>query len=36
MGEVEVRAKNEIWWEDMKMEMQARIGALSRIGVLER
>ena len=36
MGEVEVRAKRESWWEGMKMEMEARIGALSRIGVLER
>lgn len=36
MGEVEVRAKRESWWEGMKTEMEARIGALSKIGVLER
>ena len=36
MGEVEVRAKRESWWESMKMEMEARIGALSKIGILER
>lgn len=36
MGEVEVRAKRESWWEGMKSEMEARIGALSKIGVLER
>lgn len=36
MGEVEVRAKRESWWKSMKAEMESRIGALSRIGVLER
>lgn len=36
MGEVEVRAKRESWWENMKTEMEGRIGALSKIGVLER
>jgi len=36
MGEIEIRAKRENWWEDMKVEMEGRIGALSRIAVVER
>lgn len=36
MGEVEVRAKRETWWEDMKMEMEARIRALSWKDIMER
>ncbi len=36
MAEVEVRAKREDWYEGMKVEMEGRIGMLSRIGVLER
>ncbi|KAL7466298.1 hypothetical protein ACHAXS_006597 [Conticribra weissflogii] len=36
MAEVEVRAKREDWYEGMKVEMEGRIGMLSRVGVLER
>jgi len=36
MAEVEVRAKREDWYEGMKVEMEGRIGMLSRVGVFER
>ena len=36
MGEIEIRAKRENWWEEMKVEMEGRIGALSQIAVVER
>ncbi|KAL9190071.1 hypothetical protein ACHAXT_007282 [Thalassiosira profunda] len=36
MGEIEIRNRRESWWEDMQKDMERRIGALSRIAVVER
>ena len=36
MVDIEIRNKREWWWEEMKSEMEARIGGLSYHAVLER
>lgn len=36
MADIEIRNKREWWWEEMKSEMEGRIGGLSYQAVLER
>jgi len=36
MDDIEIRNKREWWWEEMKTEMEGRIGGLSYHAVLER
>ena len=36
MADIEIRNKREWWWEEMKSEMEGRIGVLSYQAVLER
>jgi hypothetical protein len=36
MADIEIRNKREWWWEEMKTEMEGRIGGLSYHAVLER